>query len=202
MRSLPNRPHRDAAGRGATAIFAAIAVAYPFVVYALHERISPTVFALGACLLLLLRAYFASTGFMHQLRLPLLVAAAALALLSIVDAVLAAKIYPALISLMVAALFANSLRHPPSLVERMAMLRDPDLSSTGRDYCRRVTWVWTVWLLSNAGIATLLAMLPSIELWLLWTGLVSYLCSGALFFGEMLVRHWLMRKADWRGRDA
>jgi len=202
MRSLPNKPHRDVAGRGTTAIFAVIAVAYPFFVYALHERVSPTVFALGACLLLLLRAYFASSGFMHQLRLPLLVAAAALALLSIVDAVLAAKIYPALISLMVAALFGNSLRQPPSLIERMATLRDPDLSSAGREYCRRVTWIWTVWLVGNAGIATLLAMLPSIELWLLWTGLVSYICSGVLLFGEMLVRHWLMRKSPWRGRDA
>jgi uncharacterized membrane protein len=125
-----------------------------------------------------------------------------LASLSIIDAALAAKIYPALFSLMVAALFGNSLRHPPSLVERMAKLRDPDLSVAGRDYCRRVTWVWTVWLVGNAAIATLLAMLRSIELWLLWTGLVSYICSGALFFGEMLVRHWLMRKSDWRGRDA
>ncbi|MBI2255697.1 MAG: hypothetical protein HYU58_13835 [Proteobacteria bacterium] len=179
-----------------------IGAAYPFLVYALHERVSPSVFAIGACLLLFARAYFSSSGFMRLLRVPLLAAVAALGMLSIVDATLASRIYPALISLMFAALFGSTLRHPPSLVERMARVRDPDLSSAGQDYCRRLTWIWTVWLVTNAAIATLLSALHSIELWLLWTGLVSYVCSGVLFLGEMLIRDRLLAGNRQRGRDA
>ncbi|MDY0873328.1 COG4648 family protein [Dongia rigui] len=200
MRFLQNNAGQQSTGRGATAIFAVTAFVYPFLVYLLHERVSFFVFALGASLLLLLRACFASTGILALLRLPLVIAAGALAALSMVDAALAAKAYPALISLMIAALFANSLRRPPSLIERMARMREPDLSPSGQSYCRRLTWVWTAWLVANAAIAAGLAATHSLSLWALWTGLVSYLCTGMLFFGEMLVRSWLLR--TYWGQDA
>jgi uncharacterized membrane protein len=193
MRFLQNNSRRESSGRRATAVFAVIAIFYPFLVYVLHDRVSFFAFALGASLLLLLRAIFAPGGMLALLRLPLVIAAVALAGLSVINAPLAAKAYPALISLMVAALFANSLRQPPSLIERMARMRDPDLSPAGQLYCRRLTKVWTLWLVLNAAIAAILAALHSLEFWTLWTGLISYLCTGALFFGEMLMRPWLLR---------
>lgn len=200
MRFLQNSSGQQSTRRRATAIFAVTAVVYPVLVYLLHERVSFFVFALGASLLLLLRACFASSGMLALLRLPLVIAAAALVALSLIDAPLAAKAYPALISVMIAALFANSLRAPPSLIERMARMRDPDLSQAGQDYCRRLTCVWTAWLVANAAIAALLAVVDSLSLWALWTGLISYLCTGILFFGEMLIRPWLLR--TYWGQDA
>ena len=202
MRFLPNNPRQNAAGRPVTALFAVLAGAYPFLVYLFHERVSFIVFALGASMLLLLRACFASSGWLVLFRLPLIGAAAALIVLSLIDATLAAKIYPALVSLMVAALFGSSLRHGPSLIERIARLRDPDLSAAGQEYCRRLTWIWTLWLLFNASVAALLAALPSVELWTLWTGVISYLCSGALFVGEMILRRRFAGAGNQRGRDA
>jgi len=202
MRFLQNSLRQETAGRRVTAVFAVIAIAYPFVVYALHERVPFIVLALGASLLLLLRAGFAPSGLMATLRRPLIVVAAALAVLSFVDAPLAAKAYPPLVCLMIAALFANSLRRPPSLVERIARLRHPDLSPAGQEYCRRVTWVWVAWLLFNATVATILAASDHIALWALWTGLISHLCTGALFLGEMLMRPWLQGAARHRNRDA
>lgn len=202
MRSLQNSPRQETPGRRLNAVFAAIAVVYPFLVYTLHERVSFIVFAFGAIVLLLLRAFLVSGGLMALFRLPLLGAAVALVFLSLIDAALAAKTYPALLSLMVAALFGNSLRHAPSLIERIARLRDPDLSVAGQDYCRRLTWIWVVWLTLNAIIAALLAMSASIDLWILWTGVVSYVCSGTLFFGEMILRPWLLAASRPGGRDA
>lgn len=192
MPSSPNSGAARPAGKFGVAAFALVAAGYPIVVYWLHERVPFIVFALVACLLLLLRAFLVPDGMTRLLRLPLLCAAIMLVCLALIDPAVAAKAYPALLSALMAALFGNSLCHPPSLVERMARLRDPALSPAGAVYCRKVTWVWTVWLLLNAVIAALLAVAPSVGLWALWTGLVSYICSGALFLGEMLLRPLLL----------
>jgi len=202
MRSSPNSRGERLAGRVTTAIFAAIAVAYPVIVYLLHDRIPVIAIALGASVLLLLRAYLNPDGMLRLMRAPLIYGALSLALLSVVDAALAAKAYPALISFFVAALFGNSLRHPPSLVERMARLQDPNLSSGGQEYCRRVTWLWAVWLVINGVIASILALPDNLDLWVLWTGLVSYICSGVLFVGEILLRPWILRVPRQQGDDA
>ncbi|WP_374307492.1 hypothetical protein [Dongia sp.] len=196
----PNRRAVPARGKWSAAIFALIAAAYPVLVYWLHERVPFIVFALAACLLLLLRAFIASGGMMRLLRLPLLCAAAMLAILALIDPAVAAKAYPALLSALLATVFGNSLRHPPSLVERMARLRDPALSTAGIAYCRKVTWVWALWLLANAVIAASLSLTHSISFWALWTGFISYVCSGALFLGEMLLRPWLLARAGGIGR--
>lgn len=196
----PNSGTVPTHGKWSTAVFGLIAVAYPVLVYWLHERVPFIVFALAACLLLVLRAFMASSSVMCLWRLPLLCAAVMLAVLALIAPAAAAKAYPALLSVLMAALFGNSLRHPPSLVERMARLCDPEFSSAGIAYCRNVTWVWTLWLLANAVIAAILALTHSIALWALWTGLVSYICSGALFLGEMLLRPWLLARAGGIGR--
>lgn len=202
MRFLLNSLSQDVVGRRSAAALTAIAVAYPFLVYEWHEQVSFVVFALGASILLLLRACIASGGIVILFRLPLLLAAISLLVLSVVDAALAAKVYPALISLIVAVLFGHSLRYPPSLVEKIARLRDPELSAVGQSYCRRLTWIWTIWLVINAGIAGGLAAQHNIYIWTLWTGVVSYIGSGALFLGEIVLRPWLMKNIRESSRDA
>lgn len=202
MRSLLNSLRKDAAGRRSAAVLTAIAVAYPFIVYKFHGHVSFVVFVLGASVLLLLRAYIASGGMAALLRLPLLATAIGLLVLLLVNAALAAKVYPALISLMVAALFGRSLRYPPSIVEKIARLRDPEISLAGQRYCRRLTWIWTIWLIINAGIAGGLAVQHDIYLWTLWTGVVSYIGSGVLFLGEIALRRWLMKNMHASSRDA
>ncbi|WP_374650806.1 hypothetical protein [Dongia sp.] len=195
MPSLPNNGAASSADRWRAAIFALVAVVYPAAVYWLHVQVSFAVFAIAAILLLILRSLLVVDGVTRLLRLPLLCAALVLAVLAVIDSAVAAKIYPALLSLLIATLFGNSLRHPPSLVERIARLREPVLPPVGIVYCRRVTWIWTLWLLANAMIAGLLALAQDLALWALWTGLISYLCSAVLFAGERLLRPMLMRRA-------
>ncbi|WP_374382044.1 hypothetical protein [Dongia sp.] len=196
MPSLRNSAVSVFSGKVTTLVFALAAIVYPLAVYWMHERVSFTVFALVAIFLLLARSFFVREGVMRLLRLPLLVAAFLLAALALFDAAAAAKAYPAMVSLLVAILFGNSLRHPPSLVERFARLRDAHLGDAATLYCRRVTLVWTVWLAMNAGVAAILAWDGDVALWALWTSLISYAVSGALFFGEMLLRRWLIARAE------
>ncbi len=172
-----------------------LAAIYPVVVYLFREHASSLLFACGACCLLLARAFLFPGRTSQMLRIPLLMAVALLGVLTLIDATVAARAYPTVLSLLVAAVFGNSLRHPPSLVERLARAREPELSLMGQAYCRKVTWVWTLWLLANAAIASALALGSSLGLWAIWTGLVSYLVMGALFFGEIALRPWLLGRA-------
>jgi uncharacterized membrane protein len=80
------------------------------------------------------------------------------------------------------------------LVERIAELHGDVLSPTARRYCRRVTMVWTLWLVMNTLIAAALALAGSVAAWALWTGFVFYLITGLLFAGEMVLRRLLQRK--------
>jgi uncharacterized membrane protein len=108
---------------------------------------------------------------------------------------MAARAYPIAISLTVAAVFALSLRFPPSVVERIARLSEPDLPPKGVAYTRRVTGVWVAFLLINAVISAATALWGSLNAWTLWNGFLSYIAMGLLFAGEYLVRLRMRRAA-------
>lgn len=98
------------------------------------------------------------------------------------------RLYPASISAGLLLLFIVTLFRPPSMIERIARLREPDLSPEGVRYTRRVTRVWCVFFVSNGLVATYTALWASREAWALYNGLIAYLLIGALFLGERLVR--------------
>ncbi|WP_448207160.1 hypothetical protein [Azospirillum sp. sgz302134] len=169
-------------------------LAYPGVVYLGRGAIPPQAFVAVALALIGLRLAASNSPAARVWRPPLAGAAGALAVLALLDPALAAKAYPVVVSLGVAAAFGVTLLRPPSLIERLARLAEPDLPPRGVAYCRAVTVLWTGWLLLNAAIAAGLAVAGSVELWALWTGLLSYLVTGALFAGEFLVRRAVRRR--------
>lgn len=110
------------------------------------------------------------------------------------DSAQAVLYYPVLVNGALLAVFASSLVSPPSLVERLARLRDPDLPPAGVVYTRRVTIAWTVFFVVNGAIALYTAALTPFETWALYNGLIAYLLIGAMFGVELLVRSVVMRK--------
>jgi len=106
---------------------------------------------------------------------------------------LAVKAYPIIMSLMVAAVFTASLIFPPSAVERIARISEPDLPPEGVIYTRRVTMIWVVFLVMNAGISLATALWGTLAQWTLWNGLLSYIGMGILFAIEFLVRKRVRR---------
>jgi uncharacterized membrane protein len=126
-------------------------------------------------------------------KMAFLIAALALILTLFLDSALAIRAYPVIVSLSIASIFGLSLLYPPSLVERMARLQEPNLPPSGVIYTRRVTILWTVFLLANALISAATAVWGTLAQWTLWNGLVSYLLMGTLFFGEMIVRRMVRR---------
>jgi uncharacterized membrane protein len=171
-------------------VLVALSVVYPALVYGLKSVVSAQIFIGLALLLIGLRVATLGCGATLIWRGPLISAGIAIAVSATIDGSIAAKIYPFVLSLAAAYVFGDSLRRPPSLIERLARTGEPDMTAAGQTYCRIVTMVWTVWLLVNAAVAALLAILASEEAWALWTGLLAYVIMGVLFGGEMLIRPW------------
>jgi uncharacterized membrane protein len=102
------------------------------------------------------------------------------------------KFYPALVNLGFLILFAGSLLSPPSFVERLARLREPELPPAGVVYTRRVTWAWSIFFVINGSLAAATALWTSDEVWVLYNGFIAYLLIGALVAGEWLLRQRVM----------
>jgi len=179
MRSWPSRARTLAIG------FAVVAgVAYPFAVYFYRDRLPATVLVAVALLLLGIQLATLQSPTAKLWRVPLLISAGLTIAIAFLDQNTAQEAYPVVRSLAVAAIFAWTLISPPSLIERFARLRRPQLPDSAVRYCRNVTIIWAVWLAANAAIATALVARGDLRSWAIWTGALSYVVSGLIFAGE------------------
>ena len=165
---------------------AVITVLYPLAIWFGQGKVEPRVLAM-----LLLLAAAARLPAMKVSLAARWSAVAALALVGAAlwsNALLPLKLYPVLVNLAFLGAFAWSLAAPPSMVERMARLTEPDLPPSGVAYTRVVTQVWCGFFVVNGAIALYTALFSSDAVWSLYNGVIDYLLMGLLFAGEYLVR--------------
>ncbi|MFA9440368.1 hypothetical protein ACDA63_12090 [Uliginosibacterium sp. sgz301328] len=168
-----------------------LTVAYPFIVYAGLGRVAPGWLALLPLGLGLLRLASGRRDALTWAALGCAVAVAVPALIA--NSAMPLKLYPVTVSLVMLAIFGVSLVRPPTIVERIARLREPDLDAAGVRYTRRVTQVWCGFFILNAGISAATALVGSDRVWALYNGLLSYIAMGVLFAGEWCVRRHVRR---------
>jgi uncharacterized membrane protein len=171
-----------------------LGIFYPALVYALQSTLSQGGFVAIAVATIAMRVATLDKASAPLWRGPLLMAVPALMIVLLVAPGMAAKAYPVAMSLAAAAVFAGTLIAPPSLIEQIARLQEPDLSEEGQAYCRKVTLVWTVWLVLNALIAGLLGWTGQDSAWAIWTGIVAYAVMALLFLGEIAIRRRIRKK--------
>lgn len=99
------------------------------------------------------------------------------------------KFYPVVISAGLLLVFGWSLWFPPTVVERLARLKEPDLPPSGVAYTRNVTRIWCGYFIVNGVIATATVFAED-WVWTLYNGFISYLLMGLLFAGEWLFRQY------------
>ena len=104
------------------------------------------------------------------------------------------KLYPVLVNAALLGAFAYSLVCPPSMIERVARLREPQLPQRAIVYTRRVTQVWCAFFIVNGSLALWTALYASAALWSLYNGLIAYLLIGLLLAGEYCVRGFVKRR--------
>ena len=92
-------------------------------------------------------------------------------------------------------LFFVSLLRPPTIIERIARFKDPNLPDAAIRYTRNVTIIWCVFFILNGGAALYTTLYTSLETWALYNGVISYVLMGLLFAGEYLVRKRFQNRA-------
>lgn len=100
-------------------------------------------------------------------------------------------LYPVLMNALMFVLFFASWLKPPTVIEMIARMREPQLPDEAVRYTRKLTLVWCAFFVFNGSIA-LATLAMSRESWALYNGLISYLLLGALFFGELIFRRRLL----------
>ena len=98
------------------------------------------------------------------------------------------KLYPVLVNAALLGVFALSLWRPPTVIERLARLRHPDLPPDGVRWVANVTRAWCLFFVLNGGIALWTALHASDATWALYNGAIAYLLIGAMLGGEWLLR--------------
>jgi uncharacterized membrane protein len=172
-------------------VLAAVTLAYPPAVYWGLGRFEPRWMAFALLALALVRLGAAQQPLWRAAAL-LTAALAGVTLLA--NAALPLKLYPVLMNAAFGALFAWSLARPPTAIERIARLQNPDLDAAGVAYTRKVTWVWVAFFVFNGSLAAATALWASDAAWALYNGLVCYGLMGVLFAGEWLVRQRVMAR--------
>ncbi len=96
---------------------------------------------------------------------------------------------PSFAYLWLTALFGHTLWSPPSFCERLVRLQFPELVPGIAEYCRELTWVWTLFFAINVVICAALPAIAGQNVWALYTGLLVYGLMGLLGTGEWFYRH-------------
>ena len=96
--------------------------------------------------------------------------------------------YPVMVNLVMLVTFALTLKRGPSMIERFARLRHPNLPEAARPYLERVTQVWCGFFVINGSLALATVVMGNLQWWAIYNGLISYVLMGALMAGEWLVR--------------
>lgn len=105
--------------------------------------------------------------------------------------------YPVIISGAMLLLFGLSLFSKQTIIERFVRIKEPDLSSQGVEYIRKVTQIWCLFFLFNIFICSGLILFHKYELWALYSGFISYILIALIMLIEWIIRQ-KVKKAERR----
>ncbi|MCG9697830.1 hypothetical protein [Shewanella sp. Isolate11] len=169
-------------------------IGYPVAVYFGLNYLPPGIIALVLCLILLLRLAILKQQVKAML-IPVLVGIGLTAGSFIAKRNDWLLYYPVVINLSMLFLFAYSLKQGPSMIERLARLKQPDLPDEAIPYLKKVTLLWCGLFVLNGTVAFYTARFTSLEFWTLYNGFIAYLLIGSLLGGEWLYRTLWLKKS-------
>jgi uncharacterized membrane protein len=112
------------------------------------------------------------------------------------------RLYPVFVNAGLFAVFAASLAGGgPSMIEKFARLRKPDLGMHAVRYTRNVTQVWCAFFVANGAASATLALIGTRSQWALYNGVIAYILIGTLIVAELAWRHLFMAPMDDASRE-
>ncbi len=162
-----------------------VTVAYPVVVYLSLGHFEPRWLALLLLAIALVRLGLGRTVAAWGV----VAVALSLALLTwLGNALMPIKLYPVAVNAFMLVMFGSTIVRPPSAIERLARLSEPDLPEVAIAYTRKVTLVWCAFFFINGCIALATALWGTEAQWTLYNGGIAYVLMGLIAGVEWLVR--------------
>ncbi len=174
-----------------------VALAYPFIIYFGLQATTVSALALVLGAIVLLRALVtkrAQRG-ISPFHLAAILVVPLFCWGYFFQSEVALKLYPVVVNLCFLLVFGYSLWAPPSVVTRLASLRE-SLDEQGVAYTYKVTQVWCLFFILNGGIALWSVFHPNPRFWVVYNGFISYMLIALLFAIEWLVRRKVKQKHD------
>lgn len=179
-------------------ILMAIAIGvYPFAVYYGLQEFSPRLIGLCLFVLLALRLFFLRDKIKDQaksLMLPTVVALLLSTWVIVQDSAAQLTLMPVIINTGFLLVFALSLVRPPSMIEVLARIQEPELSDHGVAYTRKVTIAWCGFFAFNIVVSYYTHHLGDMKIWTLYNGFIAYILMAVFFSIELVFRYFAKAK--------
>ena len=107
----------------------------------------------------------------------------------------ALKFYPVIMNAFIFCVFFSSLFCKETVIQKVAKKMDGELTDFSRNYTRKLTYVWCVFMFINLSIS-IATVFMSAKVWELYNACISYIALGVMFGVEYIVRIILRAKYD------
>ncbi len=97
------------------------------------------------------------------------------------------KFYPPIMNFIFFALFFSSLFMEKTIIQKIALKMNPELSDFELEYTKNLTYIWCVFLFLNF-VFSVMTIYMSDRVWLFYNGFLSYFLVGTIFIVEYIVR--------------
>lgn len=107
----------------------------------------------------------------------------------------ALKFYPVIVNSFIFCVFFSSVFCEETIIQKIAKKMDGELTDFSRNYTRKLTYVWCIFLFVNLSISFATVFMSS-KVWELYNACISYIALGVMFEVEYIVRIILRAKYD------
>lgn len=107
----------------------------------------------------------------------------------------ALKFYPVVVNSFIFCVFFSSLFCEETIIQKVAKKMDGKLTDFSRNYTRKLTYIWCVFLFVNLVISITTVFMPA-KIWELYNACISYIALGVMFGVEYIVRIILRAKYE------
>lgn len=107
----------------------------------------------------------------------------------------ALKFYPVIVNSFIFCVFFSSVFCEETIIQKIAKKMDGELTDFSRNYTRKLTYIWCIFLFVNLSIS-FATVFMSPKVWELYNACISYIALGVMFGVEYIVRIILRAKYD------
>lgn len=107
----------------------------------------------------------------------------------------ALKFYPVIVNSFIFCVFFSSVFCEETIIQKIAKKMDGELTDFSRNYTRKLTYVWCIFLFVNLSIS-FATVFMSPKVWELYNACISYIALSVMFGVEYIVRIILRAKYD------